>query len=485
VKLDLHAPAGELFIDGAWFAAEGGSIETINPATEQPIREVGWGDASDVDHAVVAARNAANSWAGRSWTERASLLRELARRLRAEAERLALIDTADSGNPLQGSRADVERAAEALEFFAGVGGQASGQTLPGQGDTLTYTERTPYGVVGRILAYNHPLMFVVQSAAAPLVTGNCLVMKPADPTPLSALEVARLTEDLFPPGVFNVVPGEGAVAGHALAAHPDVPRIAFTGSVATGRRVLQAGAEHIKHVTLELGGKNALIVFPDADVDAAATAVIAGMNLTSTNGQSCMSTSRILAHDDLHDALVHACADRLSGLRVGAPHHDSTDVGPLAFQQHLQRVMDYIGRGVEEGARLIVGGGRPQGLERGYYLEPTLFAEVTPTMTIAREEIFGPVISVLRWSDPDDVVQMANATRFGLTANVLTNKLSNALATARELEAGLVWVNGPAGRPPGTPFGGVKFSGLGREHGVEELRSYTQEKSVIVSYATA
>jgi betaine-aldehyde dehydrogenase len=260
-----------------------------------------------------------------------------------------------------------------------------------------------------------------------------------------------------------------------------VRRIAFTGSVATGRRVLAAGAQHIKHVTLELGGKNPLIVLPDADVEVAADAVVRGMNLTSTAGQSCMSTSRVLVHESIHDELVAACARRFAALRVGFPDDPATDVGPLAFRAHYERVVGHIERAVEQGARLVIGGQRPAGFERGYFLTPTLFDGVEPDMDLARKEVFGPVVAVLSWSDLDRAISVANATEYGLTANVVTADLGAALHAVDRLEAGLIWVNGPTPRPPGLPFGGVKHSGLGREHSLGDLLSYTEEVSVVVA----
>lgn len=477
----LLAPEGEAFIGGRWTAAvSGGTVASIDPATEDPIASVASCDATDVDAAVAAAWEAARDWGATPWTVRARALRELAGRLRDDAERLAQIDTLDGGNPIAGSRLDVEAAAGALEFAAGLGAQATGRTHPAGPAGLTFTERAPYGVVGRILAYNHPLMFAVQGTAMPLVTGNAVVLKPADPTALSALEVARLSEDLLPAGVLNVVPGAGAVAGAALAAHPRVPRLAFTGSVATGRRVLAAAAPQIKHVTLELGGKNPLVVLAGADPVTAARAAVAGMNLTRTNGQSCQSTSRVLAHESIRRDLQDALVAELEHLVVGPPAETGVDVGPLAFREHYDRVCGHVARAEDEGATLVTGGRRPTGLDRGFYLQPTLFADVDPAMAIAREEVFGPVLALLEWTDTDDMLAVANGTEYGLTANVVGGDLQEALRVARAVDAGMVWVNGPSPRPPGAPFGGVKASGIGREHGEEELLSYTQEKTVIV-----
>ena len=478
----LRAPEGAAFIGGRWVSPVAGrTVPAENPADETVLREVPACTPEDVDAAVSAARDAATAWRRVPWEDRAASLRELAARLRGEAERLALIDTLDSGNPIAGSAADVPAAAEALEHFAGLGGQVTGETIPSPDGVLTFTDRVPYGVVGRITAYNHPLMFVAQGVAAALVSGNTVVVKPADPTVLSSLEFARLAEDLFPAGVLSVVPGPADV-GQRLVGHPDVPRIAFTGSVATGRRILEAAAPGLKRVSLELGGKNALIVYPDVDPEDAADAAVRGMNLTRTNGQSCMSTSRLLVHEDIAAEVEAAVAARFAALTVGRPEDPGIDVGPVAYRAHRDRVLEHLATAVREGARPAVGGGRPPHLDRGYYVEPTLLVDVTADMAIAREEVFGPVLAALRWSTPERAIALANATPYGLTANVMTRDLGTALGAVAEVQAGIVWVNGPTPLPTGTPFGGVKSSGIGREHGLEELLSYTEAKSVVVRY---
>lgn len=481
-QADLHAPAGSLYIDGTWLPPRSGLVaEAENPADGSPLGRVAVSGKDDVDAAVHAAMRAAPAWAARPWTERAAALRGIATRLRGDCGRLARIDTLDSGNPIAGSTSDVEVAAAALEHFAGLGGESGGQTVPGDVGSLTFTERTPYGVVGRITAYNHPLMFVAQGVAAALVSGNTVVVKPAEPTVLSSLEFAELSAGLLPAGVLNVVPGPGSV-GARLVAHPDVPRIAFTGSVGTGRRILAGAAEHIKRVSLELGGKNPVLVFPDVPPAAAADAVMRGMNFTRTNGQSCMSTSRVLVHESIRAEVVGILAEQMASLRVGPPIDPAMDVGPMAFREHLDRVMGHIRTATDEGARLVIGGRRPPGLEVGHYVEPTLFDDVHPSMAIACDEVFGPVVAVLSWSNEAEAIALANDTPYGLTANVITQDLGAALRASRALRAGIVWVNGPSPLPPGTPFGGVKASGIGREHGMEELLSYMEEKSVVVRF---
>lgn len=409
------------------------------------------------------------------------MLRELGRRIAEAAGDLARLDVTDSGNPVRGMRQDVTGAVAEIDYYAGLASQVGGSTIPTGDDTLAYTVREPYGVVGRIIPFNHPLKFAAGKVAAPLAAGNAVLLKPGEQTSLSALELAHIAAEVLPPGVLNVVTGRGSTAGASLVAHPGVLRIAFTGSVPSGRAVLRGAADHIKHVTLELGGKNPIVVFPDVDPRKAAVAAVAGMNIARCTGQSCGSTSRLFVHAAIRDAFCAALVERLAELRVGDPMDEATDVGPLAFAAHHKRVLDYIAAGRRDGATVLYGGGRPDGYDRGFYVEPTVFTDVHDDMTIAREEIFGPVMSVLSWTDQDDVVRRANATPYGLTANVWTSDISVAHRTARALEAGYVYVNGHGRRPTGSPFGGWKASGLGKENCLEELLSYTHEKTVAVT----
>lgn len=462
-------------------AVDGATLETIDPTSEEVIAEFPDAGRQDVDRAVAAAGEAAPGWAATPWDTRARVIRELAARLEERAEELALIDVADSGNPLTGMRGDIRGAARELHYFAGLGGEAKGFTLPPDPEALTYTIREPYGVVGRIIPYNHPLKFAAAKTAAPLMAGNAVVLKPAEHTSLSALELARLSEDLLPPGVFNVVTGRGGRAGEALVAHPGVPRIAFTGGVPTGRRVLEVAAEHIKHVTLELGGKNPMIVFPDADPRVAARAAVDAMNFRRTQGQSCGSNSRVFVHTKIRHVFEEALGEMVAALRVGDPRHEDTDMGPLCHAEHYRRVTGYVESGKAEGATVLVGGGRPPGLNRGYFLQPTVFTDVGDEFRIAREEIFGPVLSVIAWKDYQAMVESVNDVPYGLTANIWTNDVSVAHRTARLVHAGYVWINGSGGKPTGAPFGGFKQSGLGKEGSLEEVLSYTREKTVIVT----
>jgi betaine-aldehyde dehydrogenase len=472
----------QMYIGGKWVDADSGArLDAIDPATERVIGSVPAGSAADVSHAASAARESAPAWAATPWAARARILRELADRIDSVASAIAELDARDCGNPLSGTTSDVTSAAEELRYFAGITPETRGSTGPGNTATVSYTTRAPYGVVGRIIPFNHPFKFAAGKIAAPLAAGNAVILKPSEHTSLTAIELAKLADGLLPSGVFNVVTGTGREAGEALVGHPDVPRLAFTGSVPTGRALLRTAAEHIKHVTLELGGKNPLIVFPDVDPVAAAQAAVAGMNIARSNGQSCGSTSRIFVHRSIRQPFMVALVDRIRQLRIGDPMDAATQVGPLAFRAHYERVMGYIEIGRQEGAELAFGGARPASQPVGFFVEPTVFTGVTDDMRIAREEIFGPVMAVLDWDDVDEVITRANATTMGLTANIWTKDVSVAHRVANAMEAGYVYINGNGRRPMGMPFGGWKLSGLGKENGLEELLSYTREKTIGVT----
>ena len=471
-----------MHIGGAWVdAAAGARLEAVDPTSEELVATVPDGGDEDVAAAVDAAWSAAAGWQELGWARRAMLLRELAVRIEAEAEQLARLDVRDAGLPLSGTRSDVAGAVAEIRYYAGIAPQARGSTAPPTRDTLSYTVREPYGVVGRIVPFNHPFRFAAGKVAAPLAAGNSVVLKPGEQSSLSALELARIAAGVLPPGVLNVVTGRGPTAGAALVAHPQVHRVAFTGSVPSGRAVLRGAAEAVKHVTLELGGKNPIIVFPDVDVVRAAHAAVTGMNIARCTGQSCGSTSRLFVHASIADRFLDALVARVSALRLGDPMDPRTEVGPLAFRAHHERVLGYLDTARREGATVLHGGGRPAGPARGFFVEPTVLSDLDDGMTVVREEVFGPVLSVLVWHDADEVVRRANATPFGLTASVWTRDITAAHRTAAALEAGYVYVNGTGRRPTGTPFGGWKSSGLGKENSLEELVSYTREKTVTVT----
>jgi 2-formylbenzoate dehydrogenase len=466
-------------------AADGETVVTLDPSTEREIAAVPAASAHDVDRAVGAAAGAAERWRRTDLRERSRLVRRMADVLLEHEVELGTLDALDGGNPVTAMRGDVHIAAEIANMFADWALELRGETIPASPDAVHYTVREPYGVVARIVPYNHPLMFAAGRAAAPLVAGNCVVMKAPDQTPLSALRLGELLADVLPPGVLNVVTGHGAVAGDALVRHPDVRRIGFIGSVATGRAIQRAAAESgVKHVTLELGGKNGLLVFEDADPLEAAAGAIRGMNFHWTGGQSCGSTSRLLVHESLADAVVDEVCRLAAEVRVGPPLDLATEMGTMVSAAQHAKVLDFIEQGRREGATVLTGGGRPDGaaFERGHYVAPTVFGGVEPGMRLAQEEVFGPILSVLTFRDEEEAIRIANGTAFGLSASVWTGDVRRAHRVADRLEAGYVWVNTASTHYWGTPFGGYKDSGIGREEGVEELLSMTQTKTVSIPF---
>ena len=477
---DLVLPTRRgLYYGGAWHEAlAGGASESRNPGSGALICEIAHAAPDDIDAAVAAAREGFRTWRDVLPRERGRRLRELAARLRRHGPELAMLDAADSGNPVSEMLADAEAAASQVEFFAGLVTEMKGASIPMGPDVLNVSVREPLGVVARILPFNHPLMFCAGKTAAILAAGNSVVVKPPDQAPLSALRIAELSEDLFPPGVFNVLPGSREAAAH-LASHPGVAMVALVGSVPAGRAVMRAASDTLKPVLLELGGKNALIAFADADPEEVAAAVIAGMNFAWC-GQSCGSTSRAFLHADLHDAVLERVQTLIRRFRPGPPTDPRTTMGAVISREQRDRVLHYIETARREGARLVAGGGPPAdpALAEGFFVEATVFADVTPEMTIAREEIFGPVLAVLKWSDPEAMLEQVNGVEYGLTCAIWTDDLNAAHRTAARVEAGFVWVNEVAKHFLGAPFGGYKQSGIGREECLEELMAFTQEKNI-------
>ena len=468
----------KLLIGGEWREAKGGAtFTTVNPATEEPIANIPHAGEDDVDEAVRAAREGFKEWGSFMWAKRAKIMREFADRMDQRAEEFARIDVMDSGMPINGMRGDAQSASGEVRYFAGIASELKGTTFESPENIVCLSRREPYGVVGRIIPFNHPYRFCAKVSPC-IAAGNAVLLKPAEATSLSAFGFAEMTLDLFPDGVINLVTGLGQTTGAAIVKHPDVPRIAFTGGVPTGKAIMKAASDNLKRCSLELGGKNPMIVFPDVDVAKAANGCIRGMNLPRSMGQSCQSNSRVFVHEKIYDKFLEALLKGLAVLKVGDPTRDDTDMGALAYEGHYKRVMAFIESGKEEGARLAFGGARPKGINKGYFVEPTVFTDVADDMRIAREEIFGPVISVFRWSDWDDVIARANAVQYGLTANIWTNDISQAFRTAKAVQSGLVWINGSGGRVPGSPFGGYKESGMGKEGDLSDLLSYTQEKCI-------
>ncbi|MBI4465508.1 MAG: aldehyde dehydrogenase family protein [Acidobacteria bacterium] len=470
--------AGELVSSEA-----GRTFSTFNPATGERLAEVPDCDECDVDRAVRAAHQAFFEWRKLTPTERGGFCRRFAEGLLARADVYAMLDALDGGNPVQAMRADVANAAKLLDYFAGLASELKGETIPSTAGVFSFTLREPYGVVGRIIPFNHPIMFAASRIAAALVAGNTVVLKPPEQTPLSALEMAYDVNEVFPPGVVNIITGDGSGAGAPLVRHPLVRRIAFTGSVEVGREIMRNAADGLKTVSLELGGKNPLIVFPDVDLDNAVNSAFNGMNFCWTQGQSCGSTSRLFLHRDIQDEFVERLVEKIKKVRIGLPTDEKTEMGCLVSQQQYDKVMSYIELGKKEGARLVVGGGKPPQpeLQRGYFVLPTVFDQVDYRMRLAQEEIFGPVQSVLTWKSTDELIEMANSVMYGLTASIWTRDFATAYRVALQIEAGFIWINDSSRHFTGVPFGGYKQSGLGREESLLELLSYTQVKSVNVN----
>jgi len=473
--------ADRMLIGGELVASESDAWEqSINPANEEVIGRSPAGTPRDVDRAVAAAEAAWPAWAAKSPYERGETMRAFGERLAARAEEILSVEVADTGNTITPMRGDVRIAVESLNYYGGLAHELKGETLPSTSSNIHMTLREPYGVVARIAPFNHPLMFAVARTAAALAAGNALVVKPPETSPLSAMILAEIVRDALPAGVFNIVTGLGRTVGDAIVRHPGIKRIAFIGSPDTGRAIQRAAAEvAVKHVTLELGGKNPMIVFPDTDPDEIAKAAVGGMNFT-WQGQSCGSTSRLLLHDDIHDEVLARVVARVGAMRVGDPMSPDTQMGPVNSAMQLRKTLGFIESAPRDGAKLMTGGKRPvgNGFDRGFWVEPTVYADVRPGMRLWQEEVFGPILSVGRWSTFDDAVAKANSTEYGLTAAIWTNDIRNALNMARRVRSGHLWINGCSAHFLGVPFGGMKNSGVGREEGIEEMFSYTEAKTI-------
>lgn len=474
-----------LFIGGEWVPSEdGGVIDSIDPATGRVWAKVAYGGKQDIDRAVAAARSALDGpWGKMAGWERAAVIRRFADLYKESAARLAQIETRDSGRALRETRVDVGAHSNFYHWFASLADKHHGRTIPMDDSVHAFTTRVPLGVVGAICPWNVPLMSVCWKLGPALAAGCTIVLKPAEQTPVTALELARIFEEAgFPPGVLNVVPGYGAGgAGEALAAHEDVDKITFTGEGNTARAILKTGADSLKKYTFELGGKSPHILFEDADIEQALNA--ATNSAWTLCGQSCALGSRVLVQRSIYDRVLEKFTERAAKVRVGMPLDEATHMGPQSSAEQLAKTLKYIGIGRREGAELVAGGNRIEtgGLGDGYFVEPTVFAGVDNDMRIAREEIFGPVAALIPFDDEEEAIVVANDTAYGLTAGLWTSDVGRAHRVSSKIQAGIVWVNTYRYIRWSTPYGGFKASGWGRENGLEALDDYLQTRCTVIS----
>jgi len=473
----------QLFINGEWRDASGGkTIEVVNPATEDVIAEVASADRADVDAAVAAARAALDGpWGKLSARERGRIVWKIGEALLERADEIARLETLHNGKPIFESRQiEVPAAAECFQYYAGWADKIHGETVPVKGNYLTYTLREPVGVVAAIVPWNFPLLLTAWKVAPALACGNTVIIKPASQTPLTALALAEIAAAVgVPPGVLNVVTGPGSSVGQMIVEHPRIDKIAFTGDTSTGRTIMKGAADSLKRITLELGGKSPNIVFPDADLDAAVRGATTG--IFYGKGEVCAAGSRLLVDKSIKAEFVDKVAARAKKMAPGDPLDPKTRLGAISSKKQLETDLKYIDVARREGAQLVAGGGRADiGTGKGYFLQPTVFDGVTPEMTIAREEIFGPVLATIEFADLDEAIARANDSSYGLAAAVWTKDIKKAHYVARRLQAGTVWINTYNVYDTAAPFGGYKQSGFGREMSMHALEHYTQVKSVWV-----
>lgn len=475
----------QLFIDGQWVdAVSGKTFTTPNPATGENLAEVSEADKADIDKAVNAARRAfEGKWSKMSARDRGRILYKLSKLIEEHSAELAALETADNGKPIKESTyVDLPQVAENFEYFAGWATKIEGETIPVPGQMFNYTLREPVGVCGQIIPWNFPLLMAAWKLAPALAAGNTVVLKPAEQTPVTAMELGKLIQEAgFPEGVVNIVPGYGETAGAALAAHPGIDKIAFTGSTEVGKLIARAAAENLTKVSLELGGKAPNIVFADADMDQAVNGAM--MGIFFNQGQVCCAGSRLFVEEKVKEEFLGRLKERASRINVGDPMDKSTQMGPQVSEEQLSRIKSYVDIAQKEGATMLAGGESPAlegAFKKGYFFQPTIFSDVKNQMRVAQEEIFGPVVSVITFQDEDDLIKQANDTIFGLSAGLWTRDITRAHRFAKEIKAGVVWINTFNMFNAASPFGGFKQSGYGREMGKHALEMYTHVKSVWV-----
>ncbi|MCZ6860429.1 MAG: aldehyde dehydrogenase family protein [Alphaproteobacteria bacterium] len=473
----------KLFIGGEFVDGDaGGTIEVLNPHDNSPITEVAEAREADVDRAVTAAAEAFPAWRRMAAMDRGRLLLKLADAVEANADELTRLESIDTGHPLRDTRfLDVPRTAVTYRYFGGMADKFEGSVVPVEEGFLNYLLREPVGVVGQIVPWNFPLMFTSWKMGPALAAGNCVVLKPAELTPLSTLRIAELMREVgFPPGVVNIVPGYGPIAGQRLADHPDIHKLAFTGSTAVGRKIVESSAGNLKKLQLELGGKGANIIFEDANIPAAVGG--SAFAIFHNQGQACIAGSRLILHEAIADEFLDKFIGLAKSIRLGDPLDENTEMGPLTSKMHQERVLKYCEVAKEEGGEILTGGKLPDdpALEKGCYIEPTV-VRAKPSDRVCQEEVFGPFVSVTTFRDEEEVMEIANGTEYGLAGGLWTRDLQRAHRVAAQLISGMVWINCYKRVNPGSPFGGVRSSGYGREMGFDAMREYTQTKSVWVN----
>jgi len=481
-KKDVKIKPGKLFINGRWVdSVSGKTFDTLNPATEDVITSVAEGDSADIDLAVSAACEAFENgpWKKTDARDRGRILLKIADLIEKNKDELALLDTLDNGKPInETTNADIPLVIDCFLYYAGWADKVHGETIPVRGEFFNYTLRESVGVVGQIIPWNFPLLMAAWKIAPALACGNTIVLKPAEQTPLSALRLGEICQEAgLPDGVLNIVPGYGPTAGAALAEHMDVDKIAFTGGSATGRIIMQAASKNLKRISLELGGKSPNIVFADSDIDSAVDGAMTGIFFNQ--GEVCCAGSRLFIEKSIHEEFVDKLSIKAANMRVGNPEDTGTQMGAQVSKEQFDKILGYIDTGKQEGAKLVTGGERCG--EKGYFIRPTIFDAVDNNMKIAKEEIFGPVVSAITFDDVDEVVRQGNLSVYGLAAAVWTKDIKKAHRLARDLRAGTIWINAYNAFDAASPFGGFKQSGFGRELGVHALESYTQVKSVWIN----